>query len=101
MTTDELNSLVRSAPDGVFLSCRIQPRASKTAIDGPCGNALKIRLTAPPVDGKANAALTAFLAELCNIPKSAVILTSGETSRNKTLFLHGVSPEQLTKILCT
>ena len=67
------------------LTLHIQPGAKKTEIAGLHGDALKIRLAAPPVDGKANAALTAFVAERLGVAKSAVTLKSGQTSRRKVL----------------
>lgn len=66
-----------------LISLHIQPGAKKTEISGAHGEALKIRLAAPPVDGKANAALLAYLAKTLGLPKSAVRLKSGDTSRQK------------------
>ena len=68
-----------------MLTLHIQPGARKTEVVGVHGDALKIRLAAPPVDGKANAALTAFVAERLALAKSAVTLKSGQTSRRKVL----------------
>ena len=65
------------------LALHIQPGAKKTSVAGPHGDALKIRLAAPPVDGKANAALLAFLADCLKLPNRAVTLRSGDTSRRK------------------
>ncbi len=84
------------AADGSFvLNLHIQPGAKKTEIAGLHGEALKIRLAAPPVDGKANAALIAFLAKTCGVPKSAVALVSGDTSRTKRVRLTGVDAAAL------
>jgi uncharacterized protein (TIGR00251 family) len=81
-----LETWMQEAGDGVLmLSLHVQPGAKKTALAGYHGDAVKIRLAAPPVDGKANAALCAFVAEVCGVPKSAVRLVSGETSRRKRL----------------
>ena len=71
--------------DGVVLRLHIQPGAKKTEVVGPHGDALKIRLAAPPVDGKANAALVEFLAKKVGAGRTAVELISGETSRAKRL----------------
>lgn len=71
------------------LSLHIQPGAKKTEIAGPHGDALKIRLAAPPVDGKANAALLAFVAERLGVGKSSVSLKSGQTSRRKVVEVEG------------
>jgi uncharacterized protein len=67
----------------LILHLRIQPRAARDEIAGPLGNSLKIRLTAPPVDGKANAHLRKFLSEQCGVAKSQVTVLSGDTSREK------------------
>ena len=75
--------LNRAADGSVILTLHIQPGAKKTEITGLHGEALKIRLAAPPVDGKANAALIAFLAKACGVSKSSVELVSGDTSRAK------------------
>jgi len=72
-----------ATPDGVVLTLHIQPGARKTEVVGRHGEALKIRLAAPPVDGKANACLLAFLAERLGVAKSQVALISGESSRAK------------------
>jgi uncharacterized protein (TIGR00251 family) len=68
-----------------LLTLHIQPGAKKTEVAGLYGDALKIRLAAPPVDGKANAALIAFVADRLGLSKSAVHLKSGQTSRRKVL----------------
>ena len=87
----ELNEL-----DGaVVFSVRVQPRASRNAMEGEWQGALKVRLTAPPVDDKANAALCAFLAEQLNIPRSAVRILAGERSRTKRVEVRGVKGEQI------
>ena len=67
------------------LTLHIQPGAKKTEFAGLHGDALKIRLAAPPVDGKANEALVRFIADTFDLPKSAVTLKSGQTSRRKVL----------------
>ena len=72
-------------PQSLTLTLHIQPGAKKTEIAGTHGDALKIRLAAPPVDGKANAALLAFVADILGLPKQAVSLKSGQTSRRKVL----------------
>jgi uncharacterized protein (TIGR00251 family) len=77
----------------LILHLRIQPRAAHDEIAGPLGNALKIRLTAPPVDGKANEHLRKFLSEQCGVAKSQVTVLSGDTSRNKSVRI--VSPRLL------
>ena len=85
-------SWIAATRDGVVLTLHIQPGAKKTEIVVLHGEALKIRLAAPPVDGKANACLLAFLAERLGVPKSRVELVSGETSRAKRVHIDGVEP---------
>lgn len=75
--------------DTLILDLHIQPRAAKNEIVGPHGDRLKIRLTSPPVDGKANAALIAFLAAECQVPRAAVQLVKGETGRQKRVRIDG------------
>ncbi len=75
----------------ITLTLHIQPGAKKTEFAGLHGDALKIRLAAPPVDGKANAALIAFVADRLALAKSAVTLKSGQTSRRKVLEVTGVA----------
>ncbi|GHU07322.1 hypothetical protein FACS1894158_15450 [Betaproteobacteria bacterium] len=83
----------------VTLSLHIQPGARKTEIVGPHGDALKIRLAAPPVDGKANAALIEFVAERLGLPRSAVRLASGQTSRRKILEIDAAPPDVEQRLL--
>ncbi len=90
--------LNRAADGSVVLSLHIQPGAKKTEIAGLHGEALKIRLAAPPVDGKANAALIAFLARACGVPKAAVELLSGETSRTKRVRVSGADSAVLARL---
>ncbi|MDP2823897.1 MAG: DUF167 family protein [Sulfuritalea sp.] len=75
---------------GVTLRLHIQPGAKKTEVVGLHGEALKIRLAAPPVDGKANACLLAFLADQLGVAKSAVSLASGDSSRAKRVRVTGI-----------
>jgi hypothetical protein len=83
----------------VSLSVHVQPKASRTRLAGLHGEALKLCITSPPVDGKANAAVIQFFAKLFKIPKAAVILASGEASRDKRLILAGVSMAQAEAVL--
>ena len=77
----------------LLLQVRVQPRASRDELAGVQGDRLRIRITAAPVDGKANAHLLRFLAELFGVSKSRVILMYGETGRNKALRIR--SPRHL------
>lgn len=83
-------SWLRADAAGTTLTLHIQPGAKKTEVVGAHGEALKIRLHAPPVDGKANAHLLAFLADCLAVPKAAVTLLGGETSRAKRVRVFGV-----------
>lgn len=82
---------LRPDGDGVVLSLHIQPGAKRTEVAGLHGDALKIRLAAPPVDGKANDALIAFLAKTLGVPKANVELVSGQSSRAKRVRVAGVA----------
>ena len=82
-------------PAGAVLNLRIVPRAAKNAIQGEHGDALKIRLCAPPVDGAANSALVEFLSDAFSLPRARVQLLSGATSRNKRVLLPGVPAAQV------
>ena len=85
-----MSDWLRQAAGGrITLTLHIQPGAKKTEFAGLHGDALKIRLAAPPVDGKANEALIKFIADALNLPKSAVNLKSGQTSRRKVLEVSG------------
>lgn len=78
---------LRQVAAGVEIFLYLQPRASRNKVVALQGEELKISLTAPPVDGAANKACSAFLAKLCGLPKSRVKLISGEASRHKRLLL--------------
>lgn len=82
----------------VVFSVRVQPRASRDAIEGEWQGALKVRLTAPPVDDRANEACRRILAECLNIPVSAVRILSGERSRRKRVEVRGVTAEQVLRL---
>jgi uncharacterized protein len=82
-----------------MFAVRVHPRAQKNAITGEIGQALKISLTAPPIEGRANQASIAFLAELLNVPRSSVTITSGRSGRNKVIRVAGISAEELRKRL--
>lgn len=85
--------------EGVLLRIRVVPRASRTAVSGVQGDALKIRLQAPPVDGAANEALVSFLAEALDIKRNAITLERGQASRNKAVLIRGsadaIRPDRL------
>jgi uncharacterized protein (TIGR00251 family) len=83
----------------ITLTLHIQPGAKKTEVAGLYGDALKIRLAAPPVDGKANAALIAFVADRLGVARSAVSLKSGQTSRRKVIEVLAVSADDAQRLL--
>lgn len=91
--------LIKEDKDGVLIKIKVQPKASKNEIVGLMEDALKIRLTAPPVDGKANEACIQFLAGLLHIPKKKVELISGQAGRHKIIKLNGLKLEEARKIL--
>jgi uncharacterized protein (TIGR00251 family) len=79
----------------VIFKVRVQPRASRTEVAGEHGDALKLRLAAPPVDGKANQACRRFLADLLDVPMAAVEIVGGESSRDKRILVRGVTTEHV------
>src|SRR5260370_33243261 len=83
----------------VTFSTRVQPRARKDEIVGEMGGALKVRLRAPAVEGRANEALVEFLAQLLKRPRSAVRILSGERSRTKQIEVRGVTRQQILALL--
>ncbi len=84
---------------GVRFSVRVVPRATRSAIEGTYGDALKVRLNAPPVDGAANDALIALLAEVLAVPRRAVALVSGERSRTKVIAVTGVRASDILRLV--
>ncbi len=80
---------IRDSDSGATFAVKVQPRAHKNAITGAVGEALKIALTAPPVEGKANDACIEFLAELLNVPRGSVTIIGGHSSRNKVVRVTG------------
>jgi uncharacterized protein (TIGR00251 family) len=81
----------RETAEGVVVSVRVVPRASKSTVQGVLGEALKIRLAAPPVEGKANTELIRFLAEALKIHAGNIHLLAGATDRNKRVLIQGMS----------
>jgi uncharacterized protein len=90
-----LKPLEQSAA-GVLVRFRVQPRASRNEIVGLHGDRVRVRLSAPPVDGQANDELIRFLADLLELPRSAVRLVSGQGSRSKTVAISGARLEEVT-----
>lgn len=95
-----MNELVIEEKNGrVCLAVRVSPRASRDAILGVHDGALKVALTAPPVEGAANAALVALLAKSLGVAKRAVTITSGETSRHKRVEIEGVGAADVRRLI--
>ena len=86
--------------DGITFAVKVHPRAKKNAITGDVGDALKLALTAPPVDGKANEACIEFFANLLNLPRSSVTIAAGQSSRNKVIRVTGLTAQQFRDRLC-
>ena len=84
---------------GATFTVRLQPRARRNAVAGVLGQAVKLSLTAPPVEGRANQACIDFLAELLGVPRSSVTIAAGETSRNKLIRVSGLSAAQVLQRL--
>ncbi len=92
------HTLCTVSGEGIIISLHIQPRASRNEVCGVQGNALKVRLTSPPVDGAANKLCREFIADLFDVSKSHVEIISGEASRQKRVRIDG-NPERLKEIV--
>ena len=92
-------SFLKETAGGTLLSVKLQPRASKNEICAPLGDELKIKVTAPPVDAAANQALVELLAEKLSCSRGKVELLRGQTSRHKTVMLHGFAPVEILPLL--
>src|SRR5690242_3325847 len=86
---------IKDTPTGATFQLKVHPRAKRNAITGELGEALKVALTSPPVDGRANEACIAFFAELLNVPRSSVTIAAGHSSRTKVIRVAGVSAEAI------
>ena len=90
---------VQQTAKGVTFAVKVHSRARRNAITGTMGDALKLALTAPPVEGKANQAVVEFFAEVFEILRSSVTIASGETSRQKVICISGVAIENVRQRL--
>ena len=90
---------IHDTPAGASFAVKVHPRARKNAITGEIGDALKLSLTAPPVEGQANEACIEFLANLLNLPRSSITITSGQSSRRKVIRVSGLSAGEVQKRL--
>lgn len=86
---------VTEKDSAVTFKIRVQPRASKTEVVGEHGDALKIRIASPPVDGKANEEVRKFFARLLDVQTNAVEIIAGDSSRDKVIRVHGVGSRRL------
>ena len=90
---------VHEIADGVTFAVKVQPRARRNAIVGELGDALKIALTTPPVDGRANEACVEFFADSLRVSRSSIVIVSGQTSRNKVIRVTGITAAEVRKRL--
>lgn len=90
---------LRETADGCTLPVRVHPGAKRNAIGGTHDGALKVSLTTPPTDGRANAALVEFLAERLGVPRARVTLLTGAASRTKTLRIVGLTQNEVEEKL--
>jgi uncharacterized protein len=88
---------IHETSEGVTFAVKVHPRAKKNAITGELGDALKLSLTSPPVEGRANEACIEFFAKLLKLPRSSVTIASGQTSRQKMIRVSGLSAEEVRK----
>lgn len=85
--------------DGTVIACKVVPSASKTEIAEIGVNEVRVRIAAPPVDGKANKELIRFFSKLLSVSKSSVQILKGETGKNKKVFIAGANPADVEKII--
>ena len=90
---------IQNSPTGATFAVKVHPRAKKNTITGEVGDALKLSLTAPPADGKANEACIEFFAKLLNLPRSSVTIAAGQTSRNKVIHVAGLPADEVRQRL--
>jgi uncharacterized protein (TIGR00251 family) len=90
---------IHESSGAVSFAVKVHPRAKKNAITGEIGNALKLSLTSPPVEGRANEACIEFFAKLLKVPHSSVTIASGQASRQKVIRVSRLSAEEVRKRL--
>jgi uncharacterized protein (TIGR00251 family) len=90
---------IQESSGGVTFAVKVHPRAKKNAITGELGDALKVALTAPRVEGKATKACIEFFAKLLKVPRSSVTIAAGQSSRNKVIRVAGLSAVEVEKRL--
>ncbi|MGQ9494039.1 MAG: DUF167 domain-containing protein [Anaerolineae bacterium] len=94
-----MEQTIRESRQGIILAVHVVPRSSKNEIAGTYGDALHIRLKAPPVEGAANAALLTFIAQVLEVPLRQLDILSGQTSRHKLLLISGLTKDQVLQKL--
>lgn len=92
-------TFVQEVEQGVLVSVRLQPGAARTELAGVQGDELKLRVAAPPVEGRANEAARALLAQLVGVPKSSVNLVRGATARSKRFLIRGATVQGVVERL--
>ena len=90
---------IKETPDGVTFSVRVLPRSSRNEIVGETEGVLKIKLTAPPVEGAANKALVEFLSGKLKVAKSRITILTGQSGRSKTVNVSGIGPDEIASLL--
>jgi hypothetical protein len=90
---------IQESSEGATFAVKVHPRAKKNAITGEVGDALKVSLTAPPLDGKANDACIEFFAKLLKVPRASVTIATGHSGRRKVIRVMGLSVEQIRKCI--
>lgn len=90
---------VHGTSAGITVNIRVQPRASRNAITGVMGGALKVSLTSPPVDGEANEACIAFFSKTLAVAKNRISITNGFKGRNKVIAIQGLTKEEFIQLL--
>jgi uncharacterized protein len=90
---------IHDTPAGATFAVKVHPRARQNALKGELGDALKLSLTAPPVEGRANEACIEFLANLLKVPRTSVTIASGQSSHRKVIRVSGVSADEVHKRL--
>jgi len=88
-----MNLNIQEKINGITIECRVTPKSGKNAIKGIKDGVLLVSLNAPPIEGRANEALTKFMAGLLDIPRSNITIYKGEHSRNKVLYIEGIDKE--------
>jgi uncharacterized protein (TIGR00251 family) len=92
---------IRDTPTGAMFAVKVQPRAKQNAITGELGDTLKLALTAPPVEGRANEACIEFFANLLDVPRSSITIASGETNRRKVIRVARMTADEVRRRLGT